>query len=353
MEAITKQIGIILKKRGFKQTSKEYCSLINGLFYDIHIAENTKNKKIHYTISLLKDSYFYLYIRIHGLDATRNISDKDKLLGQYRIGLIRVYDTVYSINDNLVEQNIIDDILQNLEQITKRFANQDFNNMVLEGAYQPYYKAFALLDSGRIDECLLFCKKRVESGDIGLYKGNNGETFYKDIISRVAHLDNACNNTSELNSSCGVLDDIEWHYESAEAWYCKKHNLLSTQLTSTDIESITMLAGHHMGVFLHWLIENNYLSAFHKNVHYKDLQDILKYREPSVKYLLDNCGGKLTKEDICDKMSDALFEFYTNKNGYLFLYANFIKNVLFAHEYDVIFTETTYNSFKKILNEHM
>lgn len=66
--------------------------------------------------------------------------------------------------------------------------------MILEGKFQPYYKAFALLDSGKIDECLLFCKARVESGDIGLYMGSNGETFYKDIISRFAYIDNDGNN---------------------------------------------------------------------------------------------------------------------------------------------------------------
>lgn len=77
---------------------------------------------------------------------------------------------------------------------------------------------------------------------------------------------------------------------------------------------------------------------------------MLEYKRFGVDYLLDYCGGKLIKEDICDDVADTLFDFYVKDGGYLNIYAIFIRNELHMNEYSGTLTVEEFKVFEQLLN---
>ena len=345
-----------LKKRGFKKVSRTYCSTVNGLFFSVRLSENAKNKKVFVEISLLKDSYFSIYMQIHGIKNT-DISDKDKLLGPYRIGLIPVFEELFFIDTDGKAQRYAEEAVSKIDHVVSENSVKDINSMITNGNYKPFYKVFALIDSGRIKEAVALSEDCVSKGDTGLYALNTGSTFYQDIINRYTS-DTPCESKTirhkaaiPLTESI-VIDDIEWHYDSAEKKYCNKHNVPSELLSDSEMREITRLAGYHIGLFFHWLIDIGCACDFHMDNHSSGIKEILDNKCTGVDYLIENCGGKLTKEDICDNFADKLSDFYVKDGGYLSLYSDYLENHLHTNEYESFLSAKEFSDFEEFLNDH-
>ena len=46
MKDLISKVEDILKNKGFKKTAEDYCSTINGVFFDVRLGENNKEKKV-------------------------------------------------------------------------------------------------------------------------------------------------------------------------------------------------------------------------------------------------------------------------------------------------------------------
>ena len=54
-----------------------------------------------------------------------------------------------------------------------------------------------------------------------------------------------------------AIDKADWHWDSAEKTYRKKHNITG-ELTEEQIEKIWLYASNHIGLFIKWVINNNF-----------------------------------------------------------------------------------------------
>ena len=357
MKELISKVEVILKNKGFRRTAKVYCSTVNGVFFVVRLDVNKTENKVYVSLSLIKDSYFDIYLHVRGIENV-NVSSKDKILGPHRRGLLSIYEELFLVNKDTSEQQIVDTIILKIEIMVAKYSGSDINDLIIRGKYKPYYKAFALIDSCRIDDAIALCKECVSKDVVDLYVDNAGHSIYQHIIDMYSTeqstkvSDKQVRPITDTNKDDVLLDSVEWHYKSAEEKYCLTHNVLPELLTDGEIIAINRLAGYHIGVFFHWLVDQDFVSNVHKESNSSELKEVLEYKRLGVDYLNDYCGGKLIKEDICDEFADALFDFYVKDGGYLNLYANYIRYEIHMNEYCGTLTAEEFKVFEHVLNEN-
>ena len=106
-----------------------------------------------------------------------------------------------------------------------------------------------------------------------------------------------------------AIDKADWHWDSAEKTYRKKHNITG-ELTEEQIEKIWLYASNHIGLFIKWVINNNFQGGD------ADAEDCQKVRDGLMtgsEYLMYDLDGKLLEEDVNTDILEFVRQYYGNE----------------------------------------
>jgi hypothetical protein len=89
----------------------------------------------------------------------------------------------------------------------------------------------------------------------------------------------------------------------------------------------------HIGLFLAWAIDNNLLSAFQLEESAADVSRVLKREITGRDFLLANCDGKLTEEDLNEPGNSFASDYYEDESEFAQKTASYLKDFTVAAEY--------------------
>lgn len=143
-----------------------------------------------------------------------------------------------------------------------------------------------------------------------------------------------------------AIDRADWHWDSTEKLYRKKHNITG-ELTEKQEDEIWILAANHIGLFLRWIIERG-LEGDDADV--EDCEKVRNGQMSGTEYLLRNCDGKLWDEDIREDILPFI-EFYYNSNAYYSDYGDCCTNDDDKPCFGIISSEDDYLQLKGKIDE--
>ncbi len=99
------------------------------------------------------------------------------------------------------------------------------------------------------------------------------------------------------------IERADWHYESAEKEYRKEKNLSDdSPLTDAEVNEIYRRAANHIGLFMNWLIDNDFIGEENKE-EVDAIEAVKNGTLLGVDYFLNYCDGKFWS---CDVREDIL-----------------------------------------------
>ena len=142
------------------------------------------------------------------------------------------------------------------------------------------------------------------------------------------------------------IDRADWHWESAEELYRKTHNVTG-ELTEKQEDEIWLFAANHIGLFLKWIIEQDFESDDSDK---EECEKVKKGQMSGTEYLLENCDGKFWDSDIRDDILPFI-EFYYESNDYFNDYCECCLSDPDKPCYGVISDENDYLKLKEKIDE--
>ena len=150
------------------------------------------------------------------------------------------------------------------------------------------------------------------------------------------------------------IDRADWHYETAEEEYIKEKNIIDrSALTDDDVNEIYYRAANHIGLFINWLINNDFIGDENK----EDAEAVDAVKSGAmlgVVYFMEYCDGKFWKCDVREDIlpfvneyfGDNEFISYYNDYGKWFDERYGGKNLV----YTVVSNREDYLSFKPLMD---
>lgn len=150
------------------------------------------------------------------------------------------------------------------------------------------------------------------------------------------------------------IERVDWHYDSAEKEYIKEKKLSdNSAFTADDIDEIYRRAANHIGLFMNWLIDNDFIGDENK----EDVEAIEAVKSGSmsgVEYLLDYCDGKFWECDVREDILPFVKEYFGDKN-FISYYDDYGKwhDERYGddtHVYSIVSGREDYLSFKPVID---
>ncbi len=91
-------------------------------------------------------------------------------------------------------------------------------------------------------------------------------------------------------------DDASWHYGGNYPKNLPKKN-----------------ASTHIGMFLTWIIENNFVGEFHINESSKEIELLKKRKISGSDFLINQCDEKFTDEDLNEYITPFVNQYYEDE----------------------------------------
>lgn len=106
-----------------------------------------------------------------------------------------------------------------------------------------------------------------------------------------------------------IIDNIEWHYRDNYP---------------EDIDRIN--AATHIGIFLAWIIENNFESEYLKKIAYNDIKKIRMREITGREFVINNCNKSLEDKFIDKKVLEFVFGYYlSSREDYCQYIADYVE----------------------------
>ena len=150
------------------------------------------------------------------------------------------------------------------------------------------------------------------------------------------------------------IDRADWHYKSAEEEYIKEKNVIDcSALTNDDINEIYYRAANHIGLFINWLIDNDFIGDENK----EDAEAVEAVKSGAmlgVVYFMEYCDGKFWECDVREDILPFFNEYFCDKE-FISYYNDYGK--WFDERYDgkssiytVVSNREDYLSFKPLMD---
>lgn len=129
-------------------------------------------------------------------------------------------------------------------------------------------------------------------------------------------------------------DDASWHYNDDFPQHLSKNN-----------------ASTHIGMFMNWIIENNFIGEYYKAKYDKEIELVNQSKITGTQFLIQYCDEKLTSDEINDRIKHFVDFYYEEK--YLEDYCIYLAHTITKEEsiYAIKDSINNYNIIKKILSD--
>ena len=329
----------LMKKNGFKNTGDFFFKHLkdNFVIVDFSIVE-TMQTYVEYK----KYSYDDINWKMHKLEELSSKSDSQRVLGAQAIFPVTYQKYIDEYKD---EEDLLSVISTRIERIVSvdlpAIEAIDVNEVILNGDLSNKMKCLALLDLGRIDEAIALAKDCVKNGEDG---GEIfwGLTFFQLLVNVYsseavyeANVDPLENASTFSGQPSEVIDNIDWHYDSAKKAYSEVFGEFNLELVD-----INRYAAAHIVYFLAWLIMNDALEKTSAKELSGRIENVKNKIESPTDILLDYFDGKLLRSDIDPKyvrFIDSYFE-----DGFIHDYSN----MLIGFKEDAYLTEFRWERYK-------
>ncbi|PQJ18321.1 DUF7832 domain-containing protein [Nonlabens tegetincola] len=129
-------------------------------------------------------------------------------------------------------------------------------------------------------------------------------------------------------------DDTSWHYDGDFPQHLSKKN-----------------AATHIGMFLKWIIENDFISEYYKIKYDEEIALVNQNKITGAQFLIQYCDEKLTADEINNYIKPFVDFYYEEK--YLEDYCIHLANAIDKDDsiYTVKDTTKNYNTIKKAVSD--
>lgn len=143
-------------------------------------------------------------------------------------------------------------------------------------------------------------------------------------------------------------DKSKYQWDSAAKEYCNQFHKTFEELTDNDEEIIWEYAGNHIAFFITWIIQNNYISSMHADEK-DDIEAIKNEKMNGSDFLMNNCDGVLSREDLSDEILEFVDLYYDSH--YLDDYCVCMEDRLHKNVLGIGFSWEDYNNFKYVIDK--
>lgn len=141
-----------------------------------------------------------------------------------------------------------------------------------------------------------------------------------------------------------AIDRADWHWDSAEEAYRERTGKQGT-LTEEQEDEIWHYAADHIGLFLRWIIDNNYETTDEDYADPEDCERVRSGEISGVDYLMNNCDGKFWDDDLCEDILPFVKNYY---DRYLKDYTDIVAN---GKCYTLLSGDKEYNKIRPIIDK--
>lgn len=150
------------------------------------------------------------------------------------------------------------------------------------------------------------------------------------------------------------IDKAEWHWKSAAELYKENYNI-TDEFTQDQTDEIWLYASNHIGLFIKWLIDNNFQG---EDANAEACEKVRNGLMTGSEYLISELDGKFCEEDVNECVLDFVNQYYENRyfddycdscpcNALDAPYYSFISDI---NDYNALKTriDAAYEKFKKL-----
>jgi hypothetical protein len=269
---------------------------IEGFIVDQSVAlQATDDKNIVVRLRFSGKPYIYddIFWEIMDMEENRKAPESLRVNGAFTCPayIVRT-DEINYVNPSTTALTIIETFSRNAEEFLSGldYRVDSFIDMV-DQKEEPFYgsdilKFLGLVCSGQIERARSIALERIEKGDGGRFE-SGGKSFYQHFVC-----ERGLNTTT--NTICGTVadqrdgvrkigkyDDASWHYGGNFPADLPQEN-----------------GATHIGMFLTWCIENDYLSEEHLEESGEYVQAVKAHEMTGAEFLMEILDGKLCDSDL-------------------------------------------------------
>lgn len=140
-----------------------------------------------------------------------------------------------------------------------------------------------------------------------------------------------------------AIDRFDWHYDSAAKAYRERNNI-TAELTEEQADEVCLYAADHIGLFLRWVIENNFEGEE------SDPEGCERVRAGEIngaQYLMEYCDGKFWDVDISDEIRAFVEWYYESDHN---LYFKDLGKLSDYKIYETISRDAEFNAIKPLID---
>lgn len=141
-----------------------------------------------------------------------------------------------------------------------------------------------------------------------------------------------------------AVDRFDWHYDSAAKAYRERNNITG-ELTEEQADEVCLYAADHIGLFLRWVIENNFEGEE------SDPEGCERVRAGEItgaQYLMEYCDGKFWDVDISDEIRAFVEWYYESDDN---LYFKDLGKLSDYKIYETISRDAEFNAIKPLIDK--
>ena len=143
-----------------------------------------------------------------------------------------------------------------------------------------------------------------------------------------------------------VYEKVDYHFEQAEKVYLQTYKL--EKLSGDDLRIIERYAGNHIGLFLTWIIENDFFNNEY-DIDNRDFEKVKSGELLGVDFLMKHMDGKFYSSDVIPHIRP--FAKLYNENWFWRDYTYWATQELCDLPFEFVATLEEYNSFKPIIDK--